>query len=124
MKILLMKKSFARGDVIFREGDPGTEAYLIRTGYVSIWKEEDDKHVDLATRGPGEIVGEMALLDDHTRSASITAKTDVEAEIITRADLQKMLEGAPDVLVLILNQLLERLRDTDELVTMYAPGDT
>ena len=118
INILLLKKKFVRGDVIFKEGDEGTEAYIIRHGYVTISKDDDGESVELATRGPGEIVGEMSLIDDCPRSASMTAKTDVELEIMTAKDLKEMISHLPEPVELMLHQLLDRLRDTNELVVM------
>jgi len=120
LKIILLKKTFESGQVIFKEGDPGTEAYLIRTGYVAISKAEGSQMVELATRGPGEIMGEMALIDDKPRSATVSAKTKVEAEVITRTDLKSMLSQAQEPLVTILHQLLVRLRDANEMAASYA----
>ena len=57
INILLLKKNFRKGDVIFREGDDGNEAYIVKKGYVTISKSDGDREVELATRGPGEIVG-------------------------------------------------------------------
>jgi len=116
----LLKKIFDVGQTIFAEGDPGTEAYLVRSGYVAIWKQDGDRNIELATRGPGEIMGEMALIDDKPRSATVTAKTKVEVEIITRKDLKTMMSNTPEPVVLILHQLLARLRDTNELAASYA----
>lgn len=123
IKLMLLKKVFEPGQVLFKEGDPGTEAYLVRSGYVTIWKMDEGKRVDLADRGPGEILGEMALLDDKPRSASVSAKNRVEVEVITRADLKTMLGQTPEPLVVILHQLMSRLRDVNEMVAMYAPHD-
>jgi CRP-like cAMP-binding protein len=120
MKILLLKRTFRTGETIFREGEPGTEAYLIRRGYVSITKTDAGRTIELATRGPGEIIGEMALLDEKPRSATVAAKSEVEVEVITRGDLHKLLENAPEPLVTILHQLLIRLRDTSDLAASLA----
>jgi CRP-like cAMP-binding protein len=122
IKIILMKKSFDPGQALFREGESGQEAYLIRSGYVSITKHDGTREVELATRGPGEIIGEMALIDESPRSATVTAKGGaVEVEIITRSKLKEMLDPAPEALVKIIQQLLTRLRDANELAAMYAP---
>jgi CRP-like cAMP-binding protein len=117
-KIVLLKRTFESGQIVSKEGDPGGEAYLIREGYVTIWKMDGDRKVELATRGPGEIIGEMSLIDDRPRSASVTAKGKVVAEVITRNELKEMLSHSPEPLIHILRQLLERLRDTNELATM------
>ena len=121
MHIILLKKKFSKGDTIFEEGASGEEAYIVRHGYVTITKKDDERIVELATRGPGEVVGEMALMDDSPRSASLIAKTDVELELITRKELDDMFSGVPEPVSLIIQQLLARLRDMNELAAMNAP---
>jgi len=116
-----MKKKFAKGDILFEEGAAGDEAYIIRHGYVTIAKRDEERTIELATRGPGEIVGEMALIDDSPRSASLIAKTDVEVELITRKDLKQMFTNLPEPVSLMIQQLLARLRDMNELAAMNAP---
>ena len=91
IKIILMKRAFESGQTVFNEGDSGSEAYLIREGYVSIWKMDGVHKVELATRGPGEIIGEMALIDDRPGRPIGTTKGKVEAEVITRNELKEML---------------------------------
>jgi len=118
IKIMLLKKTFETGNVIFKEGEIGNEAYLIRSGYVTIWKMEAGRVIELAARGPGEIIGEMALIEERPRSASVSAKGKVEVEVITRTELKKMMEGVPEQLSMIIHQLMQRLRDTNELAAM------
>jgi CRP-like cAMP-binding protein len=103
-----------------KEGDAGTEAYRITQGYVTIWKTEDGQRVNLATRGEGEIVGEMALIDEVPRSATVTADDALEVEVITKADLDAMMEASPEVLKAILEQLMESIRCANDLISMYA----
>jgi CRP-like cAMP-binding protein len=121
IKIMLMKKVFESGQIVFKEGEPGKEAYLIRAGYVSIHKMDGDRDIELATRGPGEIIGEMALLDHQDRSATVIAIGRLEVEIIGRTSLEEMLQHSPEPLVKIINQLLQRLRDANELAAMHSP---
>lgn len=118
IKLILIKKHFDTGDVLFREGDAGDEAYLIRSGYVSIVKVEGEKHVELAMRGPGEIIGEMALIDDKPRSATVLAKEPVEVEVLSRTALKRMMSELPEQVGMIVHQLLQRLRDANELAAM------
>jgi CRP-like cAMP-binding protein len=117
---ILLTKKLKKGDDLFKEGEKASEAYLIRKGYVLIWRTEGTKPVNLATKAEGEIVGEMALIDDTTRSATVTAESDVEVEVITREQLNNMLLKAPDSLGVILHQLLESLRCSNDLIAMYA----
>ena len=118
IKIVLLKKKFQNGQTLFAEGEPGHEAYLIRSGYVSIWKEDGGRRVDLANRGPGEIIGEMALIDNRPRSASVTAKGDVEVEIITQ-NVDDLHEQAGSSKVLHLHGELRKARSTADPDLIY-----
>ena len=115
-----MIKKFEAGQSIFTEGGVGNEAYLIRSGHVSIWRQSKGEKVHLAVRDEGEIIGEMSLLDETECSASVTAESAVELEVITRDDLAKLLEQAPDMLSKIMSQLMESLRSANDLVSMYS----
>lgn len=118
IKIMLLKKVFETGQPLFKEGDPGLETYLIRDGYVTIWKDEGGQRVDIATRGPGDIIGEMSLIDDRPRSANVTAKGRVEVEVITRNELKELLIHTPEPIQRILHQVFQRLRETNDLAAM------
>lgn len=120
----IVKKTFTPGENLFEEGEMGTEAYLIKSGLVSIWRTEGTQRVSLATRGEGEIVGEMALIDDTVRSATVTAQSRVTAEVITKQELDAMLSEAPQELQMILYQLFESLRTANDLIGMYASRPT
>jgi CRP-like cAMP-binding protein len=108
------------GEDLFREGEPGSEAYLIRSGLVGIWRQEGSRRVNLAARCEGQIVGEMALLDDSPRSANVTAERATELSVITRSELQALLGESPGLMSTILMQLLESLRSANDLIAMYA----
>lgn len=116
----LATRKFKPGEAIFKEGQKGQEAFLIQEGYVSVWRTEDGRRVDLGTRSEGEIVGEMALIDDTERSATVSAGSEVTVQVITKKDLDAALSTAPDVLSSILGQLIESLRTSNDLVAMYA----
>lgn len=117
---ILPRKKLKKGDYLFKEGETASEAYLIKNGYVSIWRTEDSKRISLATKAEGEIIGEMALIDNTSRSASVTAESDLEVEVITKEELEAMLSNAPETLSVILHQLLESLRSSNDLIAMYA----
>jgi CRP-like cAMP-binding protein len=119
-KTHLATKTFKAGQHIFKEGQKGREAYLIQHGYVSAWRTEGGRRISLGTRSEGEIVGEMALIDDSVRSATVTAGSDVEVKVITRKAMESALSEAPEILATILRQLLESLRTANDLVAMYA----
>jgi len=113
-------RKLRKGETLFEEGEAASEAYLIKTGYVSIWRIEGAKTINLATKAEGEIVGEMALIDHTTRSATVTAESDLEVQSITKEQLEIMLSKAPETLTMILRQLLESLRCANDLIAMYA----
>ncbi len=76
---------FSAGSVLIQLGDPGSGLYLIRHGTVLVHAPEGDSE-----HGPGEVVGELALLsDDGVRSARVTALTDVRAVAVDRATLER-----------------------------------
>ena len=72
-------RSFPKGARVFHEGDESDACYVIREGEVRVTREHSDgRAIALATLGPGELVGELAMLDGGVRSASVEALTDVE----------------------------------------------
>jgi CRP/FNR family cyclic AMP-dependent transcriptional regulator len=84
------------GDPLFREGDRDPSMFIIAQGAVAISKQdagEREKH--LARLGPGQTIGEMALLDGQPRSATARAAEDVVLLVITRAALDQLVEEKP-----------------------------
>jgi CRP-like cAMP-binding protein len=75
---------FSAGEVIFRQGYPGDDAYIVISGQVEIYKETPEGAVEevVAILGEREMFGELAILDDAPRSASARAKTDVVLQIM------------------------------------------
>jgi len=108
---LLRRRLIPSGHVLFKEGDPGNLAYLIEQGRISVLKAGcggDTIHV--AQLGPGEIVGEMALIDGHPRCASAIATEATTLSAISKADLEKLMADSAPGLVGILKTLIARLR--------------
>ena len=66
-------REFPTGAVLFREGDPGKEMYVIQAGRISVSKKVRDVEKVLGTLGQGEFVGEMAIISNKPRSATATA---------------------------------------------------
>lgn len=107
------KKSFAAGDVIMKQGDRGDCAYIIEEGQVEILIERDGGKVQqVGTRGPGTIVGEMAIVDDGTRIATVKALKDCKMLEITRDDYAQRLKTSDPVIQMITQVILTRYRDT------------
>jgi signal transduction histidine kinase len=110
---------YSAGSSIFREGDPGDGLYVIAEGRVQIacWVGQDERRV-LSTLGPGEFFGEMAVLDEQTRSATALAETEVRTHFVPREDLLKALEGNPRLAVRLVKEFSLRLRDFNHRYTM------
>lgn len=104
--------SFPAGAVIFTEGEEGSHVYVVMQGELSI----SLKGKPLATVRPGEMVGEMALINSETRSASVTAKTDCLLALIDQSVFQSMLRHVPDFALHVVNVLVQRLQMASEMV--------
>ena len=88
------KKQFKKGDVLLREGERGECAYVIETGNVEILVQRDGQSIQIGTRGPGSLIGEMAMIDDKPRTATVRALDDCELQEITREDFARRIETA------------------------------
>ncbi len=105
------------GQVIFHEGEAGEAMYLIRSGHAAIVKGNFDAPIVLACRGAGEFIGEMALLENLPRSASVVALDEVYLYHVTREDFQRMLSHSTKLDIGMLRKLSSRLREADDLIT-------
>lgn len=106
-------KVFKAGEVIMRQGDQGDVAYIIEDGLVEILIEKVNGLVHrVGTRGPGTIIGEMAIVDNEPRIATIKALEDCKLLEITRADFNRRLKTADPVLQIVSQVILTRYRDT------------
>ena len=99
---------FAAGQFVFKAGDPGETMYIVTEGEVEIVGES----ATLETAGPGSIVGELALIDDEPRSASVVAKTDCRLVAIDRRRFVYMVQETPLFALSVMKILADRLRKT------------
>jgi CRP-like cAMP-binding protein len=103
---VLERKVFFAGQKIFNEGDSGDRAFLIQSGSVEIIKNG----VTLATLGPGELFGEMALIDDQPRMASAKAEADTSVVIISREAFREKLAKSDPFIRGLLNIFVRNIR--------------
>jgi CRP/FNR family transcriptional regulator, cyclic AMP receptor protein len=101
--------SFAAGEFVFKAGDPGETMYIINEGEVEIL---DGSGTILETAGPGSIVGELALIDDEPRSATVVAKTDCRLVAVDRRRFEYMVHETPFFGLAVMKVLADRLRKT------------
>lgn len=108
--------TYLMGDIIFSEGDLGTEMYIIQSGVVEIFKKIGGKQKILSTLDKGDFFGEMSVLEDMTRTASARAKTDVELVRINQTTFDQMIKTNTEIAVRMLRKFSRRLRETTELL--------
>ena len=103
--------SHLMGEILFSEGDLGTDMFIIQSGTVELLKAIGGQTRVLATLDKGDFFGEMSVLEDVPRSASARAKTDVELVRINGATFDAMLRGNPEIAVRMMRKLSRRLRE-------------
>ncbi len=102
------------GHYLFKEGDEGDRAYVITRGDVEILKRQQrGPEVLLAVRGEGEVLGEISLLLDEPRSASVRAKSDVSLVAFSRTRFEELLASSPTAIRGVFGVVLERWRNTE-----------
>lgn len=118
------RRTFAAGEIIMRQGDAGDCAYIIEEGQVEVFIEKPDgKIVQVATRGPGTIVGEMAIVDKAPRVATVKAVKDCKMLEITQADFALRLRTTDPVIQMVSQVILARYRDTLKRVEIFSQND-
>jgi len=103
---------FPAGAAIISEGQVGNHMYVVMQGEVSI----SLKDKPLATALPGEIIGEMALIDSEIRSATVTARSDCVLALIDQTSFMSLLRHVPEFKFHVMHVLAERLQKTYEMI--------
>lgn len=103
--------TFKKGDIIFCEYEPGDTFYLIQSGRVQIVKIMDDIEKIIDILNPGEIFGEMAILEEAPRSASAIALDPVKALAFTRENFEVLMMGNPQIALKLLKLFTKRIYD-------------
>lgn len=91
----IQNQHFEAGDIVFRQGDLGDSVYVIKRGECEVLQERDGEEKLLATLIAGDYFGEMALLSDRSRNATIRARTALEVLIIPKEEFDKLRESVP-----------------------------
>ena len=105
------------GEVLFEEGDPGAEMFVISSGSIRITKHLDDEPDRvLADLGSGEFFGEMAILNQEPRNATATATEDSLVMVYDRSTFEDLLYSNPSIAVRMVYKMAERLRRADAMV--------
>src|SRR5580693_7937695 len=110
----LQRTSYQQGDIIFREGDPGEEVFIVTKGTASAFLQSPNSAIRLATFAPGTVFGELAILDAGPRSATVVADENLVCFVLTMSKYTTLREKHPSVAMRILaaigRELSGRLR--------------
>ncbi len=104
------------GTLLFAEGDSGSCAYLIDSGRIEIYLVREGREVVLAIRGPGELVGEMAIIDSLPRSASARITADCELVIVTAEQIAHRVARTDPILRMCLGMVIAKYRETVAMI--------
>ncbi|MDB5490869.1 MAG: cyclic nucleotide-binding domain protein [Micavibrio sp.] len=118
------KHEYKAGQTIMQQGDKGESAYIIEEGTVEIYIERNGRIQNVGTRGPGALIGEMAIVDDAPRTATIRALQHCKLLEITRDDFANRLESSDPVLQMISQVILTRYRDMLARADILGEGST
>jgi diguanylate cyclase (GGDEF)-like protein len=110
-------RTFAEGDNLFEIGEPGNSLFIVTAGTVQVLHPHRAANFQLARIGPGEFIGEMSLLDDAPRSATVKAICEVEALVLDKADFHKLVRARPDFALHLLSVMSRRMRQADEHIS-------
>jgi CRP-like cAMP-binding protein len=106
-------REFPKGAVLFREGESGKEMYVIQSGTVAISKRARDVEKVLATLGPGEFFGEMAIISNKPRTATATVSDAARCLVIDPKTFEAMIRGNAEIAVRMIKKLADRLQEAD-----------
>lgn len=118
-----VEREFAADETIVRQGNPGVGLFVIVSGRVRVVKTNDaGERLELATHGPGEVIGEMAVLDGANRTADVIAMEPTTCLVLSSWDFRSFMESHPEVALEILPVVVRRFRETNEALTGSRSG--
>jgi len=121
---VVSRKTFPRGTTIIAAGDTTESLYVVISGRLKVMMSDDEgREVILAMLGPTEFFGEMGLLDDHPRSASVVAIEACELLSLAKRDFKKCLAENFEMTMTVMRGLVKRLREADQKIGSLALMD-
>ncbi|MCS6899120.1 MAG: Crp/Fnr family transcriptional regulator [Myxococcales bacterium] len=116
-------RSFTAGEVIFQEGEPATEAFLLQEGRVRLIKQVRAMERSLVVLRPGDLFGESALMPGAPRTSTAIALSDGAALALDQTTFQSLLSTHPEVASRMVQQLIRRLRDAEDQIEIMMLRD-
>lgn len=111
-------RTFEPGQAVFREGDSSDTCYVVREGHArAIRSHPDGRTITLATFGPGDIFGELAMFEDERRSATVEAIETISVVGVLGPDMRRLMIEHPEISTRLVIALGRRLRESNERLT-------
>jgi CRP-like cAMP-binding protein len=120
-------RTYLAGENVIEEGTKDSTAFIILSGTVRVLKQAKGREIPVATLGEGQVFGEMGLIEDRPRSATVRALSELKVRCIDREQFNELLRIKPAVLIPIMKSLFERIRQASDLLaekTMDASPET
>ena len=115
------RRSYPKGRTIVSEGEPSQSMYILLAGRAKVQRSDSEgKEVILAVLGSGEFIGEMSLIDDAPRSASVITLEPCEFMAVSKDAFKAMLVQSPEVAMNVMRGLVRRLREADKKIETLA----
>lgn len=121
----LLRRQYRQGEAIFQQGDPGQMLYLVESGQVRIYiQDEEGQETSVTLCGPGDMFGELAVIDGLPRSASAVAMDDTVVHILGRDRFREHMRRSPQLALNFMKTLSVRVRYSTQQVSSLALLDT
>ena len=118
-------RRFKVGSTLMHEGAPGAEVVLVLTGRVKVTvTTADGREIVLGFCGPGELIGDLAVIDEESRSGTAEAMEPVEALAVAAPDFRALIDRSPGFASAVLRNLVRRFRDADRRRVEFAAAQT
>jgi CRP-like cAMP-binding protein len=112
---LAVPRTFEPGQIVFRERDASDTCYVVRSGSARAVREHPDgRTITLATFGPGDIFGELAMFEDELRSATVEAVQRTSVVAVLGPDMRRLMAEHPEIAIRLVVALGRRLRETND----------
>jgi CRP-like cAMP-binding protein len=109
------ERDFKTGEYLMKQGENGIGLFIILSGKVSVEKlDTSGRKVEVASNGPGDILGEMAVFDGAPRSASVSASADTSCLVLASWEFNAFLKAHPEAALELLPIVVKRFRETNE----------
>src|SRR6185436_347366 len=117
VRAVASERSYAKTAVVLTEGETGDSLYMIQSGKVKVViGDEEGREIILKILGPGDFFGEMSMIDQEPRSASVTTIEPVTLLVLTHAAFDRCVEQAPRIAKVVMQILAQRVREADRKI--------